>query len=97
MDISNASDQEVVLDVQFVDGTFTNDQWHNRACSTNQDKDDFGRYVSGSMEIPISPKSITKHRAHILLPLDFQYTGTMVYGCMVYSVRSVTETGSLGV
>ncbi|MEI7919847.1 MAG: hypothetical protein WCH65_06885 [bacterium] len=44
--VTNTSDQEIVMKINFVDGTFTNDQRQNRACLDESAKENFGQYVS---------------------------------------------------
>lgn len=43
---TNNSDKPVSVTVKFVDGVFTNDQWKNRACQTDDKTSLFGQYVT---------------------------------------------------
>ena len=44
--VSNSSAQEVKMKINFIDGTFTNDQWQNKTCLNEDAKENFGQYVS---------------------------------------------------
>jgi hypothetical protein len=47
LEIINGSDKDILVSMDFVDGTLTNDQWKNRACKDNNQKEKFGQYISG--------------------------------------------------
>ena len=46
LEIRNVSDQDIMMSLDFVDGTYTNDQRKNRACMDNNQKELFGQYVT---------------------------------------------------
>jgi len=44
--LSNMSTEDVFVKVSFIDGTFTNDEWRNKACLSDTDIKYFGQYVT---------------------------------------------------
>jgi hypothetical protein len=67
--LSNNSDQEVAMKINFIDGTFTNDQRQNRACLDENAKQDFGQYVSAYNElITLTGGESTTQTAKLLYP-----------------------------
>lgn len=46
LEAENISDKDILISLDFVDGTFTNDQRKNRACLDNNQKENFGQYIS---------------------------------------------------
>ena len=54
IDVTNSIDKDILVSLEFVDGTRTNDQWKNRACMDSQ-KEKFGQYITGLEESFILP------------------------------------------
>ena len=74
--ITNSSDQKITMKVNFVDGTFTNDQWQNRACLDESAKENFGQYVTKyKTTITLSGGETKTETARLLYPggTDGQY------------------------
>lgn len=90
--LTNNSDQVVTMKVNFIDGTYTNDQRQNKACLDETAKTNFGQYVSKYSETVTLTWGETKMQsAKLLYPtwLDGQY-----YGCVTYSVISAVTSWS---
>ncbi len=87
IEVINSIDKDILVSMEFVDGTFTNDQWKNRACMDNQ-KEKFGQYVTGLEESFILPAKwgVIKHA---LLTYPKNATGTIL-GCLVYYTKGVS-------
>lgn len=82
--ISNTAATDVFLKVGFVDGTFTNDQWKNRACLSDADTQDFGQYVTGYQSlIALSGLQVIENKANFTYPV---WSDWIYHGCLVYSV-----------
>ena len=82
--ISNTANTNVFLKVGFVDGTFTNDQWQNKACLSDADTQDFGQYVTGyQWLIALSGWQVLENRANFTYPVGSDW---IYHGCLVYSV-----------
>ena len=83
----NTIDKDILVSMDFVDGTLTNDQWKNRACMDSQ-KEKFGQYITGGESSFVLPArgSIIKH-AQLLYPKGV--TGTIM-GCLVYYTKWVS-------
>ena len=82
LQFTNNDNKSIAISVDFVDGTFTNDQRKNRACLDKDQKTNFGQYVTGmdsSLVLPAT-SSITKH-ASIQYPKGMHGTFN---GCLVY-------------
>jgi len=82
--VSNASTENVTMKINFVDGTFTNDQRQNRACLDEVAKENFGQYVAKYTDtITLTGGETKQKKAQLLYPqgMDGQY-----YGCITYSV-----------
>ncbi len=85
--VYNGSDRDVVVNLWFVDGMFTNDQWKNRACWTAEDIDSFGQYVTWYQNTIVLKKSESKTaHATIKYPEDMVFTWENIEGCLVYSL-----------
>lgn len=88
LEIINSADKDVLISMDFVDGTFTNDQWKNRACMDNNAKEKFGQYITGienSFVVP-AKSSIIKHAK-----LDYpKNTKGNILGCLVYYTKGVS-------
>lgn len=85
--VSNFSNQELDVHIWFVDGTFTNDQWKNRACKQEWEIKDFGQYVTGYQDvIHIPARGEAQYFASLQFPEEF--TGTR-NGCLVYYLGGV--------
>jgi len=85
----NGSDRDVIVNLWFVDGMFTNDQWKNRACWTADDVDSFGRYVTWYQTTLVLKKDESKTtHAIISYPKDMLITWSTIQWCLVYSLVS---------
>ncbi len=87
--VQNRSDQDVAVDIWFVDGMLTNDQWQNKACWTPDKVDNFGKYVTWYKTQLLLRKweSKTAH-AKIYFPKDAVTSWFVMHGCLVYSLSS---------
>lgn len=82
--ISNKSAQDTTFKISFVDGTFTNDQWQNKACLSDTDTKYFGQYVTGYENIlTVSWSQIIQKSAKFTYPSG---SDGVYHGCLVYSV-----------
>lgn len=82
--LSNASKKPVTIKLSFIDGTFTNDQWQNKACLSDADVENFGKYVTDYDQlITLKAGETIKKEAKLRYPegMDGVY-----HGCVVYSV-----------
>jgi hypothetical protein len=88
LEISNSADKDILMSMDFVDGALTNDQWKNRACMGNTQKEKFGQYISGiENSFVISAKdSVIKHA---ILTYPKGTTGNIL-GCLVYYTKGVS-------
>lgn len=95
LNLFNGSDQDVTVNLWFVDGMLTNDQRKNKACGNNDDIDGFGIYVTGyQTNIPLKKDETKTQIAYLELPDDFSITGSNLEWCLVYSLSSDTVTWS---
>ncbi len=82
--ISNASSRKITVNIWFVDGTFTNDQWQNKACLSQHDTEQFGQYVSGyESTITLQPGETIRQEAILSYPKGMDW---LYYGCLVYAI-----------
>ena len=94
--ITNWSDKDVAINVSFVDGMLTNDQWKNKACWQAGDTDNFGQYVTWFPATIHLQKGVSKTEyAKVRLPKDISLSWSTVHGCLVYSLLSDGETSSI--
>jgi len=85
----NISDKDILVSLDFVDGTFTNDQRKNRACMDNNQKEKFGQYVfwtEKTFTLPAKGRKIITGK--ILYPSST--TWSKLLGCMVYYTKWVS-------
>lgn len=83
--IENTADKDIEVVVDFVDGTFTNDQWKNRACLDSNQKEKFGQYITGNKSSLIVPA-----KSSIITHTNMQYPRGIVgeiNGCLVYYTK----------
>lgn len=82
--VSNTSTENITMKINFVDGTFTNDQRQNRACLDEVAKENFGQYVTKYTDtITLTGGETKQKKAQLLYP---QGTDGQYYGCITYSV-----------
>ncbi|MCX6824835.1 MAG: hypothetical protein NTY80_01305 [candidate division SR1 bacterium] len=91
--LKNVSNEPVIMKINFIDGTFTNDKRQNKACLDESTKENFGQYVTQYSDIVTLTGGESKiENAKLLYPkgMDGQY-----HGCITYSVvdMPVGETG----
>ncbi len=87
--LSNASKKPVTIKLSFVDGTYTNDQRQNKACLSDADIENFGKYVTDYEQIvTLKAGETIKKEAKLRYPegMDGLY-----HGCVVYSVVESQE------
>gem|GEM_PF-1314348 len=92
--VTNTSNQEITMKINFVDGTFTNDQWQNRACLDESAKENFGQYVTNyEKTVTLSSGETKTETATLLYPegTDGQY-----HGCITYSVVDTSNKTTTG-
>lgn len=82
--LANHATAPITLAISFVDGVYTNDTLHNKACLSANDTQQFGKYVSDyDAQIIIQPGESIQKQAVLQYPLDSKW----VYnGCIVYTV-----------
>jgi len=82
--ITNKSPVDATVKVSFVDGTFTNDQWRNKACLSDTDTKYFGKHVTWfENTITISGMQTVQKSANFLYPIG---SDGIYHGCLVYSI-----------
>ena len=82
--LSNASSKPVTIKLSFIDGTFTNDQWQNKACLSDADIENFWKYVTEYDQlVTLKAGETIKKEATLLYPKDMD---GLYHGCVVYSV-----------
>lgn len=87
--LSNGSTSPVTVKLSFIDGTFTNDQWQNKACLSDVDTENFWQYVTGYDQIvTLKPGETIKKEAKLLYPIGMD---GLYHGCVVYSVLETTK------
>lgn len=99
LNIFNGSEQDVVVNLWFVDGMLTNDQWKNRACGNNDDIDSFWQYITWYQSSISLKKDDTKTQyVDLRLPENLVSTWSSIEWCLVYSLSSnkVDGSGSVG-
>ncbi len=90
--VSNSSPQEVTMKINFIDGTFTNDQWQNKTCLNEDAKENFGQYVSEYEQlVTLSWWESRSQTAKLFYP---QWTDGQYYGCVTYSVIEAPIDGA---
>ena len=92
--VNNASTENITMKINFIDGTFTNDQRQNRACLDESAKENFGQYVTNyETIITLSGWETKTETARLLYPegTDGQY-----HGCVTYSVVDTSSKTSTG-
>lgn len=95
LNIFNGSEQDVVVNLWFVDGMLTNDQWKNRACWNNDDVDSFWQYITWYQPSISLKKDETKtQHVNLRLPDDLTLAWSAIEWCLVYSLSSNTVDGS---
>ena len=88
---TNYSDKDIIVNIGFVDGTFTNDQRKNKACLQQGENEHFGKYVTGYQEtFTVSANNISYHHATVQLPKETRW---IVNGCLVYYTKGVAMGG----
>ena len=85
LEAENTSDKDINVSLDFVDGTFTNDQRKNRACLDNNQKENFGQYVTGNQKILLVPAK-SSLRTHATLQYPKDKVGK-INGCLVYYTK----------
>lgn len=79
----------MTIKLSFVDGTYTNDQRQNKACLSDADIENFGKYVTDYEQIvTLKAGETIKKEAKLRYPegMDGLY-----HGCVVYSVVESQE------
>lgn len=90
---TNISNKDITITVDFVDGTFTNDQWQNKACKQQWEKENFGQYVTGyTQTFTVEANNIVYQHAKIQVP---KTSSGMIYGCLVYYTQGVELGGQM--
>ena len=88
---TNYSDKDIIVNIGFVDGTFTNDQRKNKACLQQGENEHFGKYVTGYQEtFTVPANNISYHHATVQLPKETRW---IVNGCLVYYTKGVAMGG----
>jgi hypothetical protein len=90
--LSNASKKSVTIKLSFIDGTFTNDQRQNKACLSDADVENFGKYVTDYDQlVTLKAGETIKKEATLSYPegMDGLY-----HGCVIYSVIEKTKDGA---
>ncbi len=88
LEITNSMDKDILVSMEFVDGTLTNDQWKNRACLGNDQKENFGQYVTWIETSFIVPANVSIIKnAQLLFPKTEKKN---VLGCLVYYTKGVS-------
>ncbi|MCX6824163.1 MAG: hypothetical protein NT085_03475 [candidate division SR1 bacterium] len=93
LEVSNNASKDIMVSLDFVDGTFTNDQRKNRACLDSNQKEKFGQYVTGNKNSLIIPA-----KSSIITHANMQYPRGIVgeiNGCLVYYTKGVSGGGSV--
>lgn len=88
LEIVNSADKDILISMDFVDGTLTNDQWKNRACLDNNAKELFGQYMTGVESSFVIPAKGTVVK-HPILTYPKGTKGTIL-GCLVYYTQWVS-------
>ena len=90
---TNRSSQAIQATIEFVDGSITNDQRHNKACMNAGQNKNFWQYVTGftaSFTIPAND-SIFQH-ATLQFPISKQW---IINWCLVYYTKGVEMGGQM--
>lgn len=90
--ISNKSQKDTSFKISFVDWTFTNDQWQNKACLSDSDVKYFGQYVTWYENIlTVSWLQTIQKTAKFNYPIG---SDGIYHGCLVYSVIDTSAQSS---
>jgi hypothetical protein len=82
--LSNMSTEDVFVKVSFIDGTFTNDEWRNKACLSDTDIKYFGQYVTWyDTIIALSWWTTQSLNAELMYPA---WSDGIYQGCLVYAI-----------
>ncbi len=92
--LSNTSDHAFIVKVNFIDGTFTNDQRQNRACLDESSKENFWQYVTGyEQSVTLSGGENKTETALLQYP---QGSDGRYHGCLTYSIISAWPSSTGG-
>lgn len=92
--LSNGWKNEVTVKVWFVDGTFTNDEWKNPACYTDDQTKFFGQYVTGYQQIiNLKPGQSIDENAMLKYPKGMN---GIFHGCLTYSIVTPVKDKASG-
>ena len=82
--LSNDAQNQVTVKLAFVDGTYTSDQLHNKACLTDMDTESFWRYVTEYEQlVTLQPGETIQKQATLLYP---QSMDGIYHGCITYAI-----------
>lgn len=84
--ITNDGDSEARIEIWFVDGVITNDQWKNKACDQSK-MTNFGQYMTG-YESPIVLPAHTSIQKRISFLWPKTQTG-VIHGCIAYHLGNI--------
>lgn len=93
LEAENTSEKDIAVSLDFVDGTFTNDQRKNRACLDSNQKEIFGQYITGNQKILLVPAK-SSLRTHATLHYPKNKAGKF-NGCLVYYTKWVSVWGNM--
>lgn len=90
--LNNNSAKDLIIKVNFIDGTYTNDQRQNRACLSEDAKENFGQYVTQySNEVTLTSWESRQEIAKLSYP---KWTDGQYHGCVTYTVTQATKDAS---
>ena len=90
----NEENTEAMVKVDFVDGTYTNDSLHFRACGNEFQKDAFGGYLTWTTFVNIPANHSKTMNYTIKLPKSYQYSGEIPWCVTVSTVEQDTAQGT---
>jgi hypothetical protein len=90
---TNFSKKDIEVTIEFVDGSFTNDQWKNKACMQKWENKKFWQYVTGfTSSFTVQANNLIYQHAKIQLPKIATWT---INGCLVFYTKSVEMWGQM--
>lgn len=95
--LTNDSDQPVTMNINFIDGTYTNDQRQNRACLDESSKENFGQYVSDYERVVTLTGGESRDQTALLrypAGSDGSYHGCVSYAVAENTTASNTQESS---
>ncbi|HCB51692.1 TPA: hypothetical protein DEP21_03920 [Patescibacteria group bacterium] len=93
MQVINGSNQDAYVNLNFVDGTVTNDADQKKACKNEGENQNFGKYITWKQEpVFIKARGNTEVHAKLLFPEE---VAGAIHGCVTYYMDGKKDNGEM--